>query len=56
MSRSPHGLRGLKFIYLMKIFLLLQGRSPHGLRGLKLLGCGVYLGSVGVAARMGCVD
>ena len=35
MSRTPHGVRGLKFKDEGTLWLNLGGRTPHGVRGLK---------------------
>jgi len=34
-GRTPHGVRGLKFVYVMFIPAFLRSRTPHGVRGLK---------------------
>ena len=38
-SRTPHGVRGLKFCLLLGVVIVPQGRTPHGVRGLKYARC-----------------
>ena len=55
MRRTPHGVRGLK--YLLRLLRLpLLGRTPHGVRGLKCACLPECHSCPVVAPLTGCVD
>ena len=54
-SRTPHGVRGLKFAQALRRGGH-HGRTPHGVRGLKYALHEPRSGTVEVAPLTGCVD
>ena len=54
-SRTPHGVRGLKYSYIRHICYFLR-RTPHGVRGLKFELLQIAAGDGYVAPLTGCVD
>ena len=56
MSRTPHGVRGLKCQNVADAAIVNQRRTPHGVRGLKSFVASVSNTTVSVAPRTGCVD
>ena len=54
--RTPHGVRGLKSLWVLPATLCWLSRTPHGVRGLKLRLEGYKIAIRGVAPHTGCVD
>ena len=56
LCRTPHGVRGLKYLESAHAVFESQGRTPHGVRGLKCKVGNEVAYLVKVAPLMGCVD
>ena len=56
MRRTPHGVRGLKFVARVVFGGAADGRTPHGVRGLKWYSRGICIVRRAVAPLTGCVD
>ena len=55
-GRSPHGERGLKYLWPRFLVQAYPGRSPHGERGLKYVDCAGHVAAGDVAPPTGSVD
>ena len=54
-SRTPYGVRGLKYFVVINI-VTVEGRTPYGVRGLKFKSVTRFRKQRGVALLTECVD